>query len=463
MSFQQFLLILRARWKLAAATLLAVLVLTLVVSLLLPKQYTSAVAVVVDVKSPDPIMGLVLPGLAAPGYMATQVDIIQSDRVAQRVVENLKLDQSPAIQEQWREDTNGRGNVRVWLAQLLRKKLDVKPSRESNVIDISFTGVDPRFAAAVADAFARAYIDTNLELKVEPAKQYASWFDKRTQALREDFEKAQAALSKYQRETGIVAADERLDVENNRLVELSSQLVAVQAQAFESQSRQRQAQGTAAILPEVLQNPLIQGLKGDLARAEAKLNELAGQLGKNHPQYQRTADEVQSLRHKLETETRQVAGGVGTANRVVQQREADIKAALARQKEKVLEIKKQRDEVTLLQRDVESAQRAYEAVNQRLTQTNLESQTQQTNIVILNPASEPIEPSSPKILLNLVLAVFLGSLLGVGLALLLETLSRRVRSADDLAMVLDAPVLGVLEGKAVRRRLFGRSPAASAA
>ncbi|MDP2707232.1 MAG: Wzz/FepE/Etk N-terminal domain-containing protein, partial [Burkholderiales bacterium] len=92
MNLQQFLLILRARYKLVILTLLGTVMATLVVSLILPKEYTATTSVVVDVKSPDPIIGMMLPGMTTPGYMATQIDIIQSDRVAQRVVTLLKFD-----------------------------------------------------------------------------------------------------------------------------------------------------------------------------------------------------------------------------------------------------------------------------------------------------------------------------------------------------------------------------------
>lgn len=448
MNFQQFLLILRARFWVVLFTLCATVATTLAVSLLLPKQYSASTAVVVDVKSPDPVMGMVLPAMVAPGYMATQVDIIQSDKVAQRVVRMLKLEQNPTARAEWQEATEGRGSIDVWLAELLKKKLDVKPSRESNVITIKYTATDARFAEVVANAFAQAYIETNIELRVEPAKQYAAWFDIRTKQLRDSLEAAQAKLSAYQREKGIVAVDERLDVENARLAELSSQLSLAQSQKADTQSRQVQARGDAATLPEVMQNSLIQSLKSDLARQESKLKETSAQLGHNHPQVQRMQAEVDSMRVKLDAETGRVASSVGTANRVTQLKETELKAAVEAQKVRVLEIKKQRDELSVLQREVESAQRAYEVVSQRLTQTNLESQVTQTNVVLLHPATEPLEPSSPKLLLNLALSIFLGSMLGVGAALLMEMRDRRVRSAEDILEALEVPLLGVLDARA---------------
>ncbi|MCB2003280.1 MAG: chain length determinant protein EpsF, partial [Rhodoferax sp.] len=162
MTLQQFLLILRARWFVALLTLLVTVLVTIGVSMVIPKQYTANAAMVLDVRSPDPVTGQMLPGMIAPGYMATQIDIITSDRVAQRVVKLLRMEESAAIRQQWQDETEGKGQLLLWLSALLQKNLEVKPSRESNVINISYTGPDPDFAAAVANAFAQAYLDVNL-------------------------------------------------------------------------------------------------------------------------------------------------------------------------------------------------------------------------------------------------------------------------------------------------------------
>ncbi len=451
MTFQQFVLILKARWKVILTIFSVVVSLALILSLVLPRQYTAAASVLVDVKSTDPIYGAMMQAQLLPGYMATQVDIITSDRVAQRVVRMLGFDKSPDAIAQWKDEGEGKGSVVSFFADLLQKNLDVKPSRESSVITIGFKGVDPKFSAAVANAFARAYIDTNLELKVEPAKEFANWFGDRAKQLRDNLEAAQSRLSAYQREKGIVATDDRLDVENARYAELSSQLTAIQAQRADSSSRQRQATGRMDTSPDVLNSPIIQSLRADVARQEAKLKEMAGQLGQNHPQYQRTQAELDALKSKLDAEMRQVASSVGTSNVVNLQREIDLRAALEAQKKKVLELRAQRDEASVLVKDVETAQRAYDLVGQRLSQTSLESQTQQTNIVVLTPAEPPIKHSSPKLLLNVVVAVFLGMLLGIGVALLQEMRNPRIRSGEGLAETLGMPVLAVLESAALPR------------
>jgi chain length determinant protein EpsF len=451
MNLQQFLLILLARRRVALLTLLGTVLTTLVVSLIWPSSYTGSTSVVIDVKSPDPVAGMVLQGMIAPGYMATQVDIINSDRVSQRVVKLLKLDQVPAIQQQWKDDTEGKGDITVWLAALLQKKLDVKPSRESNVISINYKGADPAFVAAIANAYAQAYIDTTIDLKVEPAKQYSAWFGQQSKLLRETLETAKAKLSAYQQSKGIVATDERLNYENQRLNELQSQLVMAETQGADAQSKQKSGAGDT--LQDVMQSPVINALKADIARLEARLQEMSGNLGKNHPQFQRSEAELASLRQQMQAETQKISSSIGTSGRVSKGKQSELQAAIEAHKKRILDLRMDRDEVSVLQQDVDSAQRAYEAINLRYNQSNLESNSTQTNVSVLTPATPPLEASSPKVLLNTLIAIFLGTLLAVGAALVLELLDRRVRSAEDLEQSLGLPVLADL-APSIRRPGF---------
>ena len=191
-----------------------------------------------------------------------------------------------------------------------------------------------------------------------------------------------------------------------------------------------------------MQSPLINGLKSDIARLEAKLQESNINLGKNHPQTIRNEAELESLRAQLQTETRKITSSIDTTYQVSRQREDELKKTMATQKARVLDLNKQRDELRVLRNDIDIAQRAFESISQRASQTNVESQNSQTNIAVLNAATAPNEPSKPRVLLNVLVSIFLGTLLGVGLALMLELANRKVRSADDLSEALDLPVLG---------------------
>lgn len=447
----QILLILRAHYKVALVVLLLSVTVGLAVSLLQPKQYTTVTSLVFDVKQ-DPIAGMFLP--AGPGFMATQVDIIKSDRVSQKVIRMLKLDQNPFMKQQWLEATRGKGSMETWLGGLLRKGLQVEPSRGgSNIIAIIYRAGDPGFATTIANAYAQLYIEANIELKVDPARQYALWFEEQGKTMRENLEKTQARLSEFQQQKGIVVRDELLDAEMAKLRDLTAQLTVVQGQTADYESKRKSGADT---LPEVMGNSVIVGLRSEIGRQEAKLQEIAGNLGKNHPQYQRMESEIASLKKQLDTETRHVTSGFSTSRLVGKDRESDLKAAIAAQKKKLLELRSERDQLAVLQRDVDAAQSGYEGVTKRYIQTNLESQVTQTNVSVLNPAIEPLEPSSPNIPRNMLIALLAGVLLGCGAAWLIELLDRRIRSAEDLAEMLQLPVLAVIERPRQPRFAFWR-------
>lgn len=457
MNFTQFLLILNARKSIVLGVLLLTVVVTTVVSLLLPKEYTATTTLIIDSKSKDPLTGQLMPSQMFPGYMATQVDVIQSENVAQRVVRDLKLADAPGTREQFLEATDGKGDVHQWLADLLLKKLSVEPARESSVISIGFTGTDPRFSAAIANAFAKAYMQTSIDLRLEPAKQTAEWFDQQIVQLRKNLDDAQQRLTNYQREKGIVESDERLDVETRRMGDIASQAVAAQAALYDASSRTRDSES----LPEVINNPVVQGLKAQVSQAEGRLADLAKRVGVNHPDYQRTLAELNSYKAKLASELGTATRGVGATAGAAQQRYNELKAAFAKQKGYVLELKQQREEASVLARDVQNAQQIYDSALQRYGQSRMEAQSTQTDIAVLNPAIAPLKPSRPRVILNIALSLFLGGLLGVGTGFLVELLDRRVRSGQDIAGVLEIPVLAEVTKKGRRlealRRLFRRN------
>lgn len=455
MNFAQFLLILRARARIILITFGITVLTTVAVSLLLPKSYKATTSLVLNYKGMDPITGIAIPAQLMPGYMATQVDIITSHNVAAKVVDKLKFADSAAARAQFAEATKGKGDIRDWFADILLQKLDVEPSRESSVISISFSGADPAFAAAVANAFAEAYQQTNLQLKVEPSQSAAGFLGSQTKVLRDNLEQAQARLSIYQQEKGLTSAFEQLDVENAKLNDLAGQVAMAQSQAIEASSRQASTRANAEDAPDVASNPLVQGLKVDLARAESKLAELSQRVDRNHPQHQSAQAEVGKLRSQLQEEIRRTTASVGGSARIYRQREAELRSALAAQKSRVLELNRSRDQLTVLQKDVESAQRALDAVNQRFTQTSLESQASQTEVAVLNPAVAPLEASSPRVMLNVLLSVFLGGMLGVGFGLLAEMMDRRVRSRDDISEAFDLPVFAIISNQPARRKRFG--------
>ncbi len=452
MKIQQFLLAIRARFGLFVTVLLITVLTTVVVSMLLPKSYIATTSMLVDSKDEQSMSGTYTSPRQQIGYLQTQVDIVTSQKVAQKVVAELKLAENPLARAAFESDVGGAGSIESWLAENLLKRLKVDTS-QSSVIQLMFTAQDPKYAEAVVNGFAKAYMDTVLDLRVAPSRQTAAWFDEQLKGLRQNLDQAQAKQAAFQKEHGIVNADDRFDVENSRLAELSTQLTLAQNQTYDASGRQQLARefidkgASPENVPDVAASAFIQGLKNQVLAGEAKLQELSTQYGSNHPQYERQVSENRNLREKLDREMKQVVAGMENSARQARKREADIRAALEAQRRRVLGLRGNRTELQSYARDVESAQRAYDIATQRLMASKVESRASQTNVVVLSPATAPRTPARPKLALNAALSVVVGIILGLCMVFLREMTDRRVRSLDDVSGGLQVPLLGMLNAR----------------
>jgi chain length determinant protein EpsF len=455
MNLRQILVILRLRWWLVLLLFALTIAITLGVVMNMPKKFSSTTTILLDIKT-DPLVATLAPTFATPAYIATQTEIIKSDRIATRVVKMLGLAQNPAVVAQWREETSGRVPLDTYFGELMQKGLQVEPGKGSTLLNVTYTASDPKFAAAVANTFARAYLDLSVELKVGPAREYATFFDDRYKQLRSDLEAAQAKLSAFQQKKGVVVTAERLDLETARLTSLENALAGALAESADTSSRSRNA-GTETSI-DVQQSSVVQGLKGELARAETKLNEISTNYGSNHPVRIQLEAQIAELRQQIAREMRRVSGATATSNRIVGQKVGELRAMIDAQKRTVLSLRAERDEASVLLRDLETAQRAYDAVAQRRSQLANESQSEQATARILSPAVEPLYHSFPSIPKAIAGAVVGGLLLGIAAALAWEFLDRRIRSEADMQLVEGVPVLGVMSSRASKAGYVRRLP-----
>jgi polysaccharide biosynthesis transport protein len=434
MSLHQFLCILRARRAVAALILLAVLALAAGWTLLRPKSYEARASVLVDVRG-DPVGATNVAAMLSPTYLATQIDLVKSDRVAQRAVELLPPDEEPV--RGLRELARQKEAPPHWMASALQRRVEVKPARESNIIHISSRGGSPAEAARVANAFAQAYVDTNLALKTEPARRSMEWLERQVQEARTRLEAAQARLSGFQQRAAIISGSEQGDFETQRLAELSAQLLLAQGQA---------RGGAIEASAEVMQNPVVNNLRGEIAGLEAKLQQASAVLGANHPKMQQLHAELETMRARMLAESQRAGGAAVASNQASARRIRELKEQVATQRQRVLATTRQRGDLNVLRQELETAQKAYDTVATSATQSRLQGMTTQANVLVLGRAPEPLEPSGLSLSQALIVGFAGGSVLALAGALLTELLRRRVRSVEDLQAAAQVPVLAVVSG-----------------
>ena len=452
MNFAEFLIALRARRKAFAITLAAVILAAIAVALVVPKKYVSTSTLMLDARDEQSMSPTTRATLRDRNYMSTQVDLIKSGRVGVQVVKDLKLAQKPGMREAWEKATGGAVSIEDWIAGNLIEKVRVDIPG-SNVITIQYSSSDPKQATAVANAFAKAYQETVLALRTEPSREAAQWFEGQLRSMRTQLQQAQSKMASYQKAKGITSADERTDIETARLDALSSQYSAARNATYDAVSRYKQANelvsaaaGGSGIesMPEILANGHLNGLKVDLTRLEQRLEQESTVLGEKHPQFQRTKAEIQTLRDKIASEVKKVVASLGNAVETSKKREQELKEAVQAQNERVINMKDARIELASMSADVGNAQRNYDAVLARFMTNKIEASAKSTNVALLSPAIEPLEPAQPKVGLISGLAVLIGGMLAAAVVFVLESMDRRVRTRADLETRLAVPSLGRL-------------------
>lgn len=443
MNISQLLSILYAQKKIIFFTLLVTIGTTLVVSLILPKQFEATTTIIFDAKGVDPVSGYSTPTNMMPGYIETQVNVISSKRVGMKVAEALGLQTNPAYVEAFAKASDGRGDIRAFIAESLLNNLTVEPSRQGSIITISYTSTSPDVAAVVANEFAEQYINTNIELKVEPAQKAAEWLRGQVETLKLNVATAQQKLTDYERQKGILFNDSRFDVERARLNQLTTAQLQSEEKLFDLRAKInaiKQGQLTQAN-EELVDDPVVNNLKVQLSTAEANFAEIGQRLSENHPDYKSAQAEVKSLQDRYKQELGTVAAKLNESAEREEKRLAELTTKVESQRQKLLSFNEDLNQQEVLARDVEVAKQVLSVAMERMRQSFLEGQVEQSDVAVLNPAITPMQHSKPRLVINLILAVFLGGLLALVFALISEFLNRIVRTKADLEEFLDIPVL----------------------
>jgi uncharacterized protein involved in exopolysaccharide biosynthesis len=480
---KKVLLVFRARARFIATMFIAAVAIAAIVTYLSPKLYRAASTLNFEfTTNPVDTRGRVL---SDQSYLSTQIDIIKSLSVAREVENSLSdyekarlksaLDAEFSIIDKYKQkvkstvkamfsnrehsaatDNSGANTLEINSAytSLTRRMgggLDVVPMINSRVVEISYMSTDRKIAALMANRYAEAYITASVKMITDPAQKSKVWFDAQLKSLRDRLEDAQAMLTAYQQQEGIVSSAGRLNIESARLEDLASQLVIAQQTTRNAVSEKRKLQevtergASLMTFGTVFDNPVVQNISSEIRKLKGNIAEKSTTLGRNHPDMKKLSSELYSAEQRLESEINTIIDNINNAAELSSEREIELDEALKEQKAIVLELKNKHDKIAVLERELESAQTTYNAALDQLNTTSMQSMIDQTNVSIIDGANIPSRHTKPKVMINLALGAFGGLLLGFGLALFMELLTRRVHTNEELIDELGIPLLGHLK------------------
>jgi polysaccharide biosynthesis transport protein len=408
--------------------------------------YRSTASVVAGVRPPETIGPLSVAEQLSADYLLTQEDILKSDRVAQEVVKSTRLAEAPNIAERF-EWSPEFGPLTDYIAERLRLGLIVEQSTtNSRVMNVSYLSGDPEFSATMANAFADAFIQTNLQLQNDPARRNIQSYDSQLQNIAIKMKAMQAELAKKEKALGIVSSKGEADPGVTQLSALASNLASAEANAANAQAASR----TGALVSEV-SNPVVQDLQVTIASKSGQLSQLATTLGPNHPDYRQVASELATLKSQLALQRSIVRRATAAAAAQATQARGQIAGAVQSQRSQVTATRAAQNEVAVLEQDLANLRASYDQIGQRRAQLEVLDHTDQTNISFLSRAVPNPEPVAPKETLVVLLGALGGLVLGLAIALAHEFSNRRIRLSEQLESQLGIRDLGSIRSNVGER------------
>src|SRR3984885_8487965 len=342
--------------------------------------------------------------------------------------------------------------------------LSVKRVPNSRLMDITYEANTPELAAQVVNAHIRNFIDQNRRSHYDATTAATTWLTDQLDELKIKVKNSEDARLDYERKNQIWEVDDKQNITTQRLSELNKELIDAQSDRMKKQSMYDFAkQGDADIVPQIRDSGAVQDLLKRRADLSGQYAEALAQYGPNFPKVQRLQSQLKEIDQNLEREKKAILARLGSEFHEAQQREDLLTRTLEQQKSEASLMSERMVQYNILKRDAEADKALYDGLLTKLKEAGISSALQSSNIRVVDPAMIPSSPARPAKMRNVTLALLVGLVGGVGLAILREYMDNTVKTPDDIETLSRLPSLAVVpafqdsEGDAPRRRSLADS------
>ncbi|WP_426256771.1 GumC family protein [Sphingomonas sp. DC2300-3] len=456
------------RWRFVIIGLtVASLLLGLVATLLMTPKYTATATIEISRESNQVtnFQGVEREtSLADQEFYQTQYGLLQSRSLSERVATQLRLVDDPAFFERFGaakkspdfQQVNGRYAVagratRLRVAgEVLRRNLNINPTRLSRLVQISFISPDPAFSARVANAWSDAFIQMNLERKVQATSYGRNLLQRELAQAKERLDESQRQLVGYASAQRIInlpgqttangTTSERSLVADE-LAALTSALSQATADRIAAQARS-QAGGASGTSSEALRDQTISNLRQRRAELAAEYQRLMVQFEPGYPQARALQSQINQLDRSIAREEGRVSGSVQAEYRQAMERENALRSRVESLKSSFLDVRRRSIQYNIYQQEVDTNRALYDGLLQRFKEIGVAGGVGINNVSVVDPAEIPQYPSSPRLMLNLLLSLLIGLGLGSALAFALEQIDEAIADPAEVERRLNLPLLG---------------------
>jgi capsular exopolysaccharide synthesis family protein len=380
-------------------------------------------------------------------YIETQTKILQSETLALQTIKTMDLTRYPEFGGNPAAGTFGQGASlkRPAILGAFLGSLSVVRVPNSRLIEVRFAAQNPQLAAQVVNAHLQNYIEQNFRSKYDATTQASNWLSSELEELRIKVEKSEDARLAYERQNQIWQIDEKQDITTQKLGDLSRADTEAQTDVAQKEALYRMAiSGNVDALPAALSNGVVQ----DLLRRKSQLDEdyaqAINQYGPNFPKVLRLAAQQKEVDADLANARKTMVESVEEDYNTARGHLALLQEALDKQKADANDLAEKLVQYNILQHDADSNKQLYDGLLQKLKEAGITAGLRSSNIRVVDPALVPTSPSRPRKAKNVLLALLVGLVGGVGLAIFREYLDNTVKSPTDIESLTGLPSLAVV-------------------
>jgi succinoglycan biosynthesis transport protein ExoP len=452
LDLQSLLRIVSEHRKLILAALVAGLIGGLVITLLTPKMYRADVTLEVNPPKVEILNekdGGEAPTQSGWDFVATQVGLLSSRSLAERVAQELNLASDPAV-----VGTGGTPATRLRTATgVVAGGLAVTMPEDGQLIHYSYVSTSPELAAKVANGVADGFINSSLQRRYDASNYARNFLLQQITKTRGELEKSERLLVAYAQAQGIIntgtpegsGPSDTSSLQGESLVALNKALAEATARRVMAEGAYRQA-GLAGGSSEVTQASA--GLRTAKAALEADYQDKLTLLKPEHPDMVALRSRIDELNRQISAEQSRVASGHSTTlladYRAAAAAEGALQARVAQLRGSVLDLRGRSIQYNILQRDVDTNRGLYDALLQRYKQVGVGGGVGTSPVSIVDRAEVPGGPYKPNLMFNLLVGLGLGLLAGLATALLMEFLHDTIKTREDVRNKLALACLGVI-------------------
>lgn len=461
--------VIRRNLRLILGVLVVAEVLTLVVCFAMTPLYTGESIIQIEREQPEALQTNVnRPDVQSDpndSFYKTQYEVLKSKELAAQVIKDLSLDKNPIFTEagkrpsllkriMWlfssKDKIDNRADIRGVKPELVDKYIDaltIRPELETRLVAVEFTSPDPDIAASVANAHVQAYIREGYQLHAQTNETTQHFLEGELGELEKKMEKSEAALNDYRRQRGIVSVtrDEKDQMVGDRLTALNKALVEAEETRISLQADVGTIQNNNFdSVPAVVNNALIQSLKVEASRLEGQYASLSNQFTPDYPPVAQLHAQLGEVQRKENQEIKRVVDALRVRYDQALARENEIRDDLEREKAHAMALEDASLHDVVLERELETNRALYQSVLERIKVLGVASAAQLTNVELIDRASVPVKPSSPKKKLSMILAGFLALLVGIGAAFMIEGADKGLKTAEEVQRYLHLPNLATV-------------------